>query len=64
VASAAGALGLRGGVLRASVALGADGPVLLGLATGLGGGYACTHAIPLATGIDLLDVAVRVACGD
>jgi len=64
VAAAAAALGLRGGVLRASVALAAEGPVLVALATGLGGGYACTHAIPLATGIDLLAVAVRVACGD
>jgi len=63
-AAAADALGLRRGLLRASVAIGAEGPVLLALASGLGGGYACTHAIPLATGIDLLDAAVRVACGD
>jgi biotin carboxylase len=62
--AAAGALGLRRGALRASAVVGADGPVLLSLATGLGGGYACTHAIPLATGIDVLDVAVRIACGD
>jgi biotin carboxylase len=64
LSAAAASLGLRRGVLRASLVLAADGPVLLALATGLGGGYACTHAIPLATGIDLLDVAVRVACGD
>jgi biotin carboxylase len=64
VSAAAASLGLRRGVLRTSVVLGADGPVLIALATGLGGGYACTHAIPLATGVDLLDVAVRVACGD
>lgn len=64
VAGAADALGLRRGLLRASVALGAEGPVLLALATGLGGGYACTHAIPLATGVDLLGAALRVACGD
>jgi biotin carboxylase len=64
VGAAATVLGLRRALLRASVAITAEGPVLLALATGLGGGYACTHAIPLATGIDLLDAAVRVACGE
>jgi biotin carboxylase len=63
VAAAAAALGLHRGVLRASVAIGAEGPVLVALATGLGGGYACTHAIPLASGVDLFDAAVRIACG-
>ena len=64
VGAAAGALGLREGVLRASVAVGREGPVLIALATGLGGGYTCTHAIPLAAGIHPLDVAVRLACGE
>jgi len=64
VSTAAAVLGLRSGLLRASVAVGAEGPVLIALATGLGGGYACTHAVPLATGVDFLDAAVRVACGE
>ncbi len=64
VSTAAAVLGLRSGVLRASIAVGAEGPVLIALATGLGGGSACTHAVPLATGLDLLEAAVRLACGD
>jgi biotin carboxylase len=64
VAAAADSLGLGRALLRASIAITAAGPVLLALATGLGGGYACTHAIPLATGIDVLDAAVRIACGE
>jgi len=64
VSAAAAVLGLQSGVLRASIAVGADGPVLIALATGLAGGSFCTHAVPLATGVDLLDAAVRLACGE
>ena len=60
----AAVLGLRSGVLRASIVAGAEGPVLIALATGLAGGTACTHAVPLASGVDVLDAAVRLACGE
>jgi biotin carboxylase len=58
------ALGLASGLLRATVAVGGAGPTLLSLGTGLAGGRVTTHAIPLATGLDVLDFAVRTACGD
>jgi len=64
VSTAAAVLGLRNGVLRASIVVGTEGPVLITLGTGLAGGAACTHAVPLASGVDLLDAAVRCACGD
>jgi biotin carboxylase len=62
--TAAAVLGLRSGVLRASIVAGAEGPVLIALATGLAGGSACTHAVPLASGVDVLDTAIRLACGE
>jgi biotin carboxylase len=64
VSAAARVLGLQSGVLRASIVAGADGPVLIALATGLAGGSSSTHAVPLATGVDLLGAAVRLACGE
>ena len=34
---------------------------LIELAVGLSGGFVCTHAIPLSTGVDLVAVAIRLA---
>jgi biotin carboxylase len=44
--------------------LGARGPVLVELGIGLPGGWVGTHAVPLATGIDLIAAAIRLALGD
>lgn len=64
IARAAAALGFERGTLRGSVVVGTDGPVLVDLAARLSGGYVCTHDIPLATGIDLIGAAVRLAIGE
>ncbi len=64
IARTAAALGLTRGTLKGSVVVGTDGPVLVDLAARLSGGYVCTHGIPLATGIDLVAAAVRLAIGE
>jgi len=44
--------------------LGPRGPVLVELGTGLPGGYVGTHEVPLATGVDLVAAAIRLALGE
>ena len=64
VAAAAAALGMRAGTLSVEVVLGPRGPVLVELGTGLPGGYVGTHEVPLATGVDLVAAAIRLALGE
>lgn len=62
--AAAAVAGIARGLVRATVVVAPQGPILLALATALPGGFAATHGIPRATGTDVLEVAVRLACGD
>jgi len=64
VAAAAAALGMRAGTLSVEAVLGPRGPVLVELGTGLPGGYVGTHEVPLATGVDLVAAAIRLALGE
>ena len=64
VAAAAAALGMRAGTLSVEVALGQHGPVVVELGIGLPGGYVGSHEVPLATGIDLVVAAIRLALGE
>lgn len=64
VVRAAAALGIRSGALSAELVVGRRGPVVVELATGLPGGYVATHEVPLATGIDLVAAAIRLALGE
>jgi biotin carboxylase len=64
VAAAAATLGIAHGTVEADFAVGPRGPVLLEIGARLSAGYACTHEIPLATGINFVELAIRLALGE
>ncbi len=64
VADAAHALGVRHGTVKGDVVVGPGGPMMIELAARLSGGYFCTHEIPLATGVNLVGAAIRLALGE
>jgi biotin carboxylase len=64
VARAADALGVRHGTVKGDIVVGPDGPMVIELAARLSGGFFCTHEIPLATGINLVEAAIRLALGE
>jgi len=65
VAEAAGrALGLARGIVKGDLVLTPTGPRVIEIATRLSGGWFCTDQIPLATGVDLVGAALRLAVGD
>lgn len=62
VAVAAGrALGLERGIVKGDLVLTPTGPRVIEIATRLSGGWFCTDQIPLATGVDLVGAALRLA---
>jgi biotin carboxylase len=64
VAAAAGrALGLERGIVKGDLVLTPRGPRVIEIATRLSGGWFCTDQIPLATGVDLVGAALRLAVG-
>jgi biotin carboxylase len=64
VAQAVAALGIRHGTVKGDIVVGHEGPMVIELAARLSGGYFCTHEIPLATGVNFVQVAIRLALGD
>ena len=64
VADAAAALGIRSGTVKGDIVVGPDGPMVIELAARLSGGYFCTHEIPLATGVNFVAAALRIALGE
>lgn len=60
---AALAMGIKEGTVKGDIVMGPDGPVIIELAARLSGGYYATDQIPLATGVDLVKVAVKLALG-
>jgi biotin carboxylase len=58
------ALGVRTGVVKGDMVLTARGPRVIEIATRLSGGWFCTDQIPLATGVDLVGAAIRLAIGE
>ena len=58
------ALAVDDAVVTSEVVLGPNGPILVDLEIGLTGGRCLTHEIPLATGIDVIGAALRLALGE
>ncbi len=58
------ALGIKNGIVKGDMVLSADGPKVIEVAPRLSGGWFCTDQIPLATGVDLVGVAIRLALGE
>ncbi len=63
-AAAALALGVTSGTVKGDIVVGDDGPMVIELAVRLSGGYFCTHEIPLATGVNFVAAAIRLALGE
>jgi len=58
------ALGVKTGVVKGDMVLTAEGPKVIEIATRLSGGWLCTDQIPLATGVDFVGLAIRLALGE
>lgn len=58
------ALGVETGVIKGDMVLTPEGPKVIEIATRLSGGWFSTDQIPLATGVDLIGAAFRVALGE
>jgi hypothetical protein len=58
------ALGVGSAVVTSEIVLGSSGPVLVDLELGLVDGRRVAHEIPLATGIDVVGAALRLALGE
>jgi len=64
VETAARALGIHWGSVKADIVLTESGPVIIELAARLSGGFLATHHIPLAYGVDLVGTVIRVSLGE
>jgi len=64
VVRAGSALGISTGIVKGDMVLTPDGPKVIEVAARLSGGWFSTDQIPLATGVDLIGAAIRVALGD
>jgi biotin carboxylase len=62
--SAGRALGVTDGVVKGDMVLTRDGAKVIEIATRLSGGWLSTDQIPLATGVDFIGCAIRVALGE
>jgi biotin carboxylase len=58
------AFALHTGVVKGDVVVCEGRPYVIEIALRLSGGYQCTHEIPLATGVDFVGHAIRVALGE
>jgi biotin carboxylase len=58
------ALGVGSAVVTSEIVLGPSGPILVDLELGLTGGRRLTHEIPLASGVDVIGAALRLALGE
>jgi len=58
------ALGITTGIAKGDMVLTTQGPKVIEIAARLSGGWMCTDQIPLATGVDLVGAAIRIALGE
>jgi len=61
---AALAMGIMTGIAKGDMVLTKDGPKVIEIAARLSGGWFSTDQIPLATGVDLIGSAIRIALGE
>ncbi|MGD0821541.1 MAG: ATP-grasp domain-containing protein [Desulfomonilia bacterium] len=58
------AIGVTTGIVKGDMVYTSDGPKVIEIAPRLSGGWLCTDQIPLATGIDFVGAAIRLALGE
>ena len=56
-------MGITTGIGKGDIVLTSDGPKVIEMAPRLSGGWFCTDQIPLATRVDLVEVAIKLALG-
>jgi len=61
---AALAMGITTGIAKGDMVLTKDGPKVIEIAARLSGGWFSTDQIPLATGVDFIGAAIRMALGE
>ena len=64
VQQAALSLGVVNGVVKGDIVVHGCKPYVIELAARLSGGYFCTHEIPLNTGVDFVEQAIRLTLGE
>ncbi len=63
VQRAARSMGIDNGVVKGDIVVHEGKPYVIELAARLSGGYFCTHEIPLNTGVDFVQQAIKLAIG-
>lgn len=58
------AMGIHTGIAKGDMVMTSDGPKVIEIAARLSGGYFSTDQIPLATGVDLVGMAIRLCLGE
>jgi biotin carboxylase len=58
------ALGITTGIVKGDMVVTRDGPKVIEVAARLSGGWFSTDQVPVATGVDLVGAAIRLALGD
>jgi biotin carboxylase len=61
---AARALGIKHATAKGDLVFTKDGPKVIEMAARLSGGYMSSVQVPLATGVDLVSIAIRLATGE
>ncbi len=61
---AALSMGLENAIVKGDIVIGEEGPYIINLSASLSGNYLNTDQVPLATGIDLIKVAIKMAVGE
>ncbi|NOZ52521.1 MAG: ATP-grasp domain-containing protein [Gammaproteobacteria bacterium] len=64
IKTAAASLGIMNGVIKGDFVVNQLEPYLVGITTGLNGGYFGTHQIPLSTGVNAGKLVIQQALGD
>jgi biotin carboxylase len=64
IEKAALSLGIKNGVIKGDIVITDGKPYIIEVAARLSGGYFCTHEIPLNTGINFVELAIKQSLGD
>ena len=57
-------LGITNGIAKGDMVLTKNGPKIIEMAARLSGGWFSTDQVPLATGVDLVGIAIKIALGE
>lgn len=64
IQKAALSMGIKNGTVKGDIVIHQNKPYVIELAARLSGGYFCSHEIPLNTGVQFVEQAIRLALGE